>query len=118
MKRTTYAYAVDLKNDPQSIAAYTKFHAHVWPEVLKGMERFGVTKNEIFLIGNHLFMTFESATNEPLSALGKAQQSERELEWEAIMRELQRAIPEAKPGETWTQMQKVFDFEEQIAQLK
>ena len=55
----SFAQALDLKNDPQMIAAYVEWHTKVYPEVLLALRKVGVSKMKIFLLGTHLFMYYE-----------------------------------------------------------
>jgi hypothetical protein len=55
----SFAQTLDLKNDPQMIAAYVEWHTKVYPEVLLALRKVGVSKMKIFLLGTHLFMYYE-----------------------------------------------------------
>jgi L-rhamnose mutarotase len=55
----SFAQALDLKNDPETIASYVEWHTRVYPEVLLALQKIGITKMKIFLLGTHLFMYYE-----------------------------------------------------------
>ncbi len=108
----TYAQALDLKNDPQVLADYKKYHREVWPEVIAGLRQIGISKMKIFLAGNHLFMYFEAPDDfDPARDFMTYAQSEKAQRWEALMRTFQQRLPIAQEGEWWTAMEEVFDID-------
>jgi L-rhamnose mutarotase len=107
MKR--YCLALDLKNDPQLIAEYEKYHQAVWPEIKQSISGSGIENMEIYRVMNRLFMIME--VNDTFSAEKKAAAdavNPKVQEWEAIMWKYQQALPIAKPGEKWIMMDKIF----------
>ena len=52
MKR--YCLALDLKDDPQLIAAYETYHQNVWPEILQSIRNAGILNMEIYQVDNQL----------------------------------------------------------------
>ena len=106
-----YCLALDLKDDPQLIEEYEKYHQHVWDEIKKSITDSGITNMEIYRTGNRLFMIME--TNENFSFEKKATMdaaSPKVQEWEQLMWKFQQPIPWAKEGEKWVLMQKIFDL--------
>ncbi len=104
-----YCLALDLKDDPQLIAAYDEYHQSVWPEIIESIKASGITALEIYRVANRLFMIME--TNANFSFEQKAKMDEANdivQQWEKTMWEYQQALPIAKPGEKWTMMQKIF----------
>jgi len=107
MKR--YCLALDLKNDPQLIAEYEKYHQAVWPEIRQSISGSGIENMEIYRVMNRLFMIME--VNDSFSAEKKAAAdatNPKVQEWEALMWKYQQALPIAKPGEKWIVMDKIF----------
>ena len=106
-----YCLTLDLKDDLQLIAEYRRHHLNVWPEVIKSIKDSGVENLEIYLLGTRMFMILE--VNEHFSFKAKAradQANPRVLEWEALMWRYQQALPQAKPGEKWLLMEKIFEL--------
>jgi L-rhamnose mutarotase len=106
-----YCLALDLKNDPQLIAAYDEYHCSVWPEVIASIKESGIQQLEIYRVSNRLFMIME--VNEDFSFENKAKldaNNEIVQHWEQTMWEYQQALPIAKPGEKWVLMQKIFSL--------
>lgn len=109
MKR--YCLALDLKNDPQLIAEYEKYHQAVWPEIKQSISGSGIENMEIYRVMNRLFMIME--VNDTFSAEKKAAAdaaNPKVQEWEALMWKYQQALPIAKPGEKWIMMDKIFSL--------
>jgi len=109
MKR--YCLALDLKNDPQLIAEYEKYHQAVWPEIRQSISGSGIQNMEIYRVMNRLFMIME--VNDTFSAEKKAAAdatNPKVQEWEALMWKYQQALPIAKPGEKWIVMDKIFSL--------
>ncbi|MEN9381938.1 MAG: hypothetical protein RI940_819 [Bacteroidota bacterium] len=103
-----YCLALDLKDDPQLIAAYDEYHQAVWPEVIESIRSSGIQALEIYRVANRLFMIIEA--NSDFSFEQKAvmdAKNEIVQQWEQTMWEYQQALPVAKPGEKWILMQKI-----------
>lgn len=106
-----YCLALDLKEDPQLIAAYDEYHKSVWPEITASIKSSGIIALEIYRVANRLFMIME--TNADFSFEQKAAldaKNEIVQQWEKTMWEYQQALPIAKPGEKWVLMQKIFSL--------
>ena len=56
-----YCLALDLKDDPQLIAAYDEYHQSVWPEIIESIKSSGITHLEIYRVANRLFMIMETS---------------------------------------------------------
>jgi L-rhamnose mutarotase len=104
-----HCFALDLKNDPNLIAEYRRYHAHVWPEVLKSLRDAGIQDAEIYLLGTRLFMILDVDERFSFEAKAKADlQNEKVREWEALMWKFQKPLPQAKTGEKWLMMERIF----------
>ncbi len=109
MKR--YCFALDLKDEPGLIREYIQHHQHIWPEIIQSLKSAGIHHAEIYRTGPRLFMILE--TNE-LFTLDKKTTSDllkpKVQEWEALMWNYQQALPNAKPGQKWVLMDKIFSL--------
>jgi L-rhamnose mutarotase len=111
MKRR-YCFTLDLKNDPALIAEYKRHHERIWPEITKSIRESGIEDMEIYLLGTRMFMIME--VGEKFSFEAKAEADRRNAkvqEWEQLMWKFQQALPQAKPGEKWLPMERVFKLE-------
>jgi L-rhamnose mutarotase len=107
-----YCLTLDLKNNPTLIAEYKRHHQKVWPEITKSIKDSGIEDMEIYLLGTRMFMIME--VNERFSFATKAEadrQNPKVQEWENLMWKFQQPLPEAKPGEKWLLMERVFKLE-------
>lgn len=104
-----YCLALDLKDDPQLIAAYGEYHQSVWPEIIDSIKSSGITALEIYRVANRLFMIMETSPEFSFEQKSKMDAANDIVQhWEKTMWEYQQALPIAKPGEKWVLMQKIF----------
>ena len=107
-----YCLTLDLNDEPKLIAEYKRYHQKVWPEITKSIRDSGIADMEIYLLGTRMFMIME--VNERFSFEAKAQadrQNPKVQEWEKLMWKFQQALPQAKPGEKWLLMDRIFKLE-------
>ena len=107
-----FCLTLDLKNDPKLISDYKRYHEKIWPEVTRSIKDSGIEDMEIYLLGTRMFMIME--VNETFSFEAKAEADELNpnvQEWEKLMWSFQQALPQAKPGEKWLPMERIFKLE-------
>ena len=107
MKR--FCLALDLKDDSQAIAQYEAYHQTVWPEIIESIKGSGIENMTIYRVQNRLIMLIEA--HDDFSFEQKAAQdaiNPKVQEWEELMSNYQQALPNAKPGEKWIQMEQIF----------
>ena len=107
MKR--YCRTLTLRDDPQLIAQYVEYHAHVWPEIVAGIKEVGILDMQIYIHENTLFMIVDTVDdfdwekdNARLATLP------RQAEWEAYMSKFQNADTRASAAEKWQLMTRIF----------
>jgi L-rhamnose mutarotase len=110
-----YVYTCNLKNNPDSIARYIDYHSKegVWPEVIKTYEASGATSVEIYLKHTRLVMIVSLPENLSWEQFSKRYESsypEKMKEWGERMAPFQTPPPFAEEGETWVQMEQIFEF--------
>jgi L-rhamnose mutarotase len=109
-----YCLALDLAGDPQLIAEYRRHHEQVWPEILKSIHDSGILDMEIYLLDTRLFMIMEVDASFSFEAKGEADRTNPKVqEWEQLMWKFQRPLPQARPGEKWIRMERIFKLSEQ-----
>jgi L-rhamnose mutarotase len=108
-----HAMMLDLKNDPQGIAAYRRHHRKIWPEVRDSLVRVGVLRMDIYQLERRLVMVMDTKKGFDLKRdfTAHAASHPRCAEWEELMKTFQQAPPGAKPGQLWTPMERVFHLE-------
>lgn len=109
-----FCLTLDLKDDPKLIAEYEKYHEKIWPEITQSLKDAGIEDLEIYRLGTRMFMVME--VNERFSSEAKARADEanpKVREWEELMWRFQQPLPQAKPGEKWLPMKKIFSLQSQ-----
>lgn len=104
-----YCLTLDLKDDPELIAEYKRYHERVWPEIAGSIRDSGIQDMEIYLLGSRLFMIMEVNERFSFEAKRAADNANPKVrEWEELMWKFQKPLPEAKPGEKWLPMDRIF----------
>jgi len=113
MANKRYCLTLDLKNDPALIAEYEGHHERIWPEITKSIKDAGIKNMEIYRLGTRMFMIMEVSKDFSFEKKAEADRVNPKVqEWEKLMWNFQQPLPEAKPGEKWLPMKKVFQLEE------
>ncbi|CAN5321606.1 L-fucose mutarotase [soil metagenome] len=106
-----YCFALDLKDEPKLIEEYEAYHKKVWPEIVDSIKNAGIKQMQIYRIGNRLFMIMEAKDDFSLMKKSHADAVNPKVqEWEKLMWNYQQALPNAKPGEKWVLMKKIFEI--------
>jgi L-rhamnose mutarotase len=107
-----YCLTLDLKNDPNLIAEYKRYHEKIWPEIAQSIRHSGIQEMEIYLLGTRMFMIMEVNDQFSFEAKAEADRTNPKVqEWEDLMWKFQQALPQAKPGEKWLPMERIFKLE-------
>jgi L-rhamnose mutarotase len=110
--RRRFCLTLDLKDDPELIAEYKRYHENVWPEIAESIRGSGIEDMEIYLLGTRMFMIME--VNEGFSFEAKAKSdalNAKVQEWENLMWRFQQALPQARAGEKWLLMERIFKLQ-------
>jgi L-rhamnose mutarotase len=104
-----FCLTLDLKNNPQLIADYRRYHEKIWPEITQSIRKSGIEDMEIYLLGTRLFMIMEVNQNFSFDKKAEADRNNpRVQEWEELMWRFQQPLAEAAPGEKWVPMERIF----------
>jgi L-rhamnose mutarotase len=107
MKR--YCLTLDLANDPDLIAEYKRHHENVWPEIIESIRGSGIQDLEIYVLGTRLCMILEVDDQFSFERKAEADRNDPKVQqWEQLMWKFQRPLPQAKPGEKWLLMERIF----------
>jgi len=115
--RRRFCLTLDLKDDPGLIAEYKRYHEKIWPKITKSIKDSGIEDMEIYLLGTRLFMIMEVNDDFSFSAKAKADGLNPKVQqWEKLMWRFQEPLPQAKPGEKWLLMERIFKLENERAE--
>jgi L-rhamnose mutarotase len=109
MASNRHCLTLDLKDDPALIAAYKEHHRSIWPEIVDSIRQAGILDMEIYLLGTRMFMIIE--VDEKFSFERKLKMDSgnpKVRKWEELMWRFQQPLPQAKPGEKWLLMERIF----------
>ncbi|MBS1841665.1 MAG: L-rhamnose mutarotase [Acidobacteria bacterium] len=107
-----YCLALDLKSDSALIAEYERYHQKIWPEITRSIVESGIEDMEIYRHGTRLFMILQVSDDFSFDAKAKADASNPKVqEWENLMWKFQQPLANAKPGEKWLLMDRIFKLE-------
>lgn len=107
-----YCLTLDLQDDPQLIADYKRYHEKIWPEITKSIKDSGIEDLEIYQLGMRLFMVMEVSEQFSFDAKARADRENAKVqEWENLMWKFQKPLPNAKPGEKWLLMDRIFKLD-------
>jgi L-rhamnose mutarotase len=85
---------------------YDEAHRHVWPELLRELESFGVSEYSIFRRDQQLFLYMQVADYDDLTR--RLEVSGVNLRWQKTMAPLFEPVPDLRPGEPQAMMTEVF----------
>ena len=107
-----YGMTLQLKDDRRAIDRYLEHHRAVWPEVERGLRSIGIQRMMIWRLERRLFMHMETVDDfDPARDFARYEaETPRAAEWQRLMESLQEPVPEAKPGEWWAEMQRVYEL--------
>lgn len=107
-----YCLTLDLKDDPNLIAEYKRYHEKIWPEITESIKDAGIVDLELYLRGTRMFMILEVDDSFSLEKKAAADRKNPKVqEWEELMWKFQKALPGAQPGEKWLPMERIFVLE-------
>jgi L-rhamnose mutarotase len=106
-----HVLTLDLRDDPDAVAAYRRQHAEAWPEVVSSLRAAGVREMDIYLLGRRLVMILDlpDELDVPTVFARHLESADpRVAEWERLMKSLQQRAPDAPDREWWAPMEPVF----------
>ena len=87
---------------------YVRYHADVWPEVLKMINDCNIRNYSIFHKDGFLFAYFEYVGDDFETDMAKMAADPKTLEWWDIMMPMQEPLETRAEGEWWANMDEVF----------
>ena len=101
-----YGRIIGLK--PEAYEEYVRYHAAVWPGVLKTIADCSIRNYTIFFRDNILFAYFEYTGDDFAADMARMAADPVTQEWWKIMDPMQHPVETARPGERWSEMDEVF----------
>ncbi|MBV8551645.1 MAG: L-rhamnose mutarotase [Acidobacteriaceae bacterium] len=97
-----------LRIRPEYIDEYKKYHAAVWPDILRTIRECNIRNYSIFLKDDLLFAYMEYHGTDRKADWAKMAADPKTQEWWAIMEPMQAPLATRKEGEWWAEMEEVF----------
>ena len=107
MKR--YGQIIGVK--PEHFEEYKKYHAAVWPEVLKMITLCNIRNYSIFHKDNQLFAYFEYHGTDFAADMAKMAADPTTQKWWSVMDPMQQPVSTRQEGEWWANMEEVFHLD-------
>lgn len=104
MKR--YGQIIGIK--PEAYEEYARYHADVWPGVLKTIKKCNIHNYSIFHHNSTLFAYFEYTGDDFETDMAKMAADPETQRWWEIMEPMQIPQKDRKEGEWWTNMEEIF----------
>lgn len=107
---------LDLKDDPELIAAYEAHHGPgAVPEaIVRSIRDSGIEEMEIYRSGNRLVMVMETGPGFDPAAKAAADAADPAvIAWEELMDRYQQRLPWAPPATKWFEAERIFALSEQ-----
>lgn len=106
-----FVQTLELKDDPQMIAEYRRWHSreYHWREIREEIRSVGILEMEIYIFNTTLVMIVDTPLDfDWEKAMARLSSMPRQAEWEALVAKLQGCCPEARSDEKWRMMERMF----------
>jgi L-rhamnose mutarotase len=90
---------------------YIKYHASVWPAVLRMIKECNISNYSIFIKDNLLFAYFEYLGSDFQKDMAKMAADEVTQKWWDVVKPLMDPIETKKPEEFWANMEEIFHLD-------
>ncbi|MFI2743798.1 L-rhamnose mutarotase [Zhouia sp. PK063] len=108
MSEHRYVLTLKLKNDPNLITSYKKYHEEVWPEVLDNFKLCDINSIEIYLLDTLLVMVMIVGPNFSFERKVALEKENKVVQkWEKLMSTYQET---PTSGDKWKIMDSIFKF--------
>jgi L-rhamnose mutarotase len=97
-----------IKVRPEKLAEYVKYHAAVWPEVLKTISRCNIRNYSIYHKDGYLFSYFEYVGTDFAADMARMAADPETQRWWRETDPCQIPIPARGDKEFWSRMEEVF----------
>ena len=97
-----------LRVKPERFEEYKAYHAAVWPEVLRTIERCNIRNYSIYHHDGALFAYFEYVGDNFEADMARMAADPKTQEWWRVMQPMQAPLASRAEGEWWAEMEEVF----------
>jgi L-rhamnose mutarotase len=101
-------YGSVIRVKPSKLAAYKRYHAKVWPDVLAMIRKCHIRNYSIYHKDGYLFSYFEYTGKNLDAEVAKMAADPTTQAWWAIMKPMQTPLKTRARGEWWADMEEVF----------
>jgi len=95
----------------EALEEYKKYHAAVWPEILRMISDCNIKNYTIFYKDGLLFAYFEYVGTDFEADMQKMADDPKTQEWWELMKPMQQPLETRKEGEWWADMDEVFHLD-------
>lgn len=104
-----FVQTLDLVDSEASIREYCRIHDEIWQEITDGIRSVGISRMDIYLLGNRVVMIVELPDDIDFDkAMAKLATLPRQQEWEEYVAKYQQCDPGSTSAGKWKRMTKVF----------
>ena len=106
-----YVQTLNLKDDPDMIEEYRKWHSepYHWKEIREGIKSVGILEMEIYILGTLLVMIIDTPLDfDWNTAMDRLATLPRQAEWETFVAKQQGCQADARSDEKWQMMERMF----------
>ena len=96
---------------PDKAQEYIKYHASVWPAVLRMIKQCNIANYSIFFKENVLFAYFEYTGYDFDADMAKMAADEVTQKWWDVVKPLMDPLENIQPGEFWANMEEIFHID-------
>ncbi len=93
---------------PEAEEEYIRYHAEVWPSVLKTIAECQIRNYSIFLRNGLLFAYFEYHGTDYEADMRRMAADPETQRWWSIMDPMQAQVADAEEGDKWSPLREVF----------
>src|SRR5438270_10336209 len=101
-------YGSVIRVRPESLEAYKKYHAAVWPEVLAMIHKCNIRNYSIYLKDDLLFGYFEYHGMDYAADMAKMAADPKTQEWWAVMITIKKPLKKHAQGAWWAKLKKGY----------
>lgn len=104
-----FIQTLDLVDNPEAIEKYEEAHRSVWPEITDGIKAVGITRMDIYRLGNRMVMVLEMPDDvDRDAAMARLATLPRQAEWEEFVGRFQQCEPGSTSAGKWKEMTRIF----------